>query len=455
MADHKKIPEHVYSNIESLYVTANVGDIAALDNFLEIIPDRESSVYVLPTEEMEERLDLVQKLESYWKDNYSFLTNKDASYYTPFSNHQVAALMGMDLASLRFATRTEAFSEALLQPLSAIGSLTKLFLTKAQSADDIRMAELASPSLSPGLPKKRRRSDESFESNETMFGSNGDAKRNIQQAKKRLALDNNGCIILQNADPEVCHIIPFSANAKTASRQKFASWIGKADMLLFPDGDNSTRYMSQARKLFTSRNGSSDKKWNMISLDDKLYKWWGKAYFGFKCLGTVLAAGKPQGITTIKLQFHWMPRKVKPLEPLGKTKDEFLGAFRGTYGDQSSEIPVVAMLRPRSGRPLQTGDIFYVDIQTEHADKMIVAFELQWALIKIAAIAGGAEALDLVGDEPDFLDEDGRFYSVAARFRATYEECILDWQADVQGEPAIDIKGKGVDEETGRPTTSG
>lgn len=317
--------------------------------------------------------------------------------------------------------------------------MSTLVLTKAQSPDDMRMVnELSSSRPSPSLPKKRRRSDESFEntdesfeSNETMFAPNGDAKRNKQQAEKRLALDNNGCIILQNADPEVCHIIPFSVNSTTANRKKLTCWIGTGE-LLFPNGiNNSKTPVSQAIKLFTSRNGSSDKKWNMVSLDDKLQKWWGKAYFGLKCLGTVLAAGKPQGITTLKLQFHWMPRKVKPFEPLGKTKDEFLGAFSGTYGDRSSEDPVVAMLRPKSGRPLQTGDIFYVDIQTEHTEKMIAAFELQWALIKIAAIAGGAEALDLVGDEPDFLDENGRFYSLLARFRATYEECMLDQQDDV------------------------
>lgn len=126
MAGHKKIPEHVYSNIESFYDAANADDIAALENFLEKVPERESSVYVLPIDEMEERLGLVAELESVWKDKYSSLTKKDASCYMPFSNHQVAALMGMDLATLRVVARTVYLSEAALAPISAIGPLTKL-----------------------------------------------------------------------------------------------------------------------------------------------------------------------------------------------------------------------------------------------------------------------------------------------------------------------------------------
>ena len=36
---------------------------------------------------------------------------------------------------------------------------------------------------------------------------------------------------------------------------------------------------------------------------------------------------------------------------------------------------------------------------------MLAAFKLQWATIMIYSIAGGAESLKDVGDDPDYLDE--------------------------------------------------
>jgi len=41
-------------------------------------------------------------------------------------------------------------------------------------------------------------------------------------------------------------------------------------------------------------------------------------------------------------------------------------------------------------------------------DKMIEAFRVQWALIKMLAIAGGAEAVKDYPDDPEFLDQDWR-----------------------------------------------
>lgn len=49
--------------------------------------------------------------------------------------------------------------------------------------------------------------------------------------------------------------------------------------------------------------------------------------------------------------------------------------------------------------------------------KMMMAFDLQWALIKLLAISGGAEALDDVPDDPEFLDESWRFPGLVAMTR--------------------------------------
>ena len=77
-----------------------------------------------------------------------------------------------------------------------------------------------------------------------------------------------------------------------------------------------------------------------------------------------------------------------------------------TYGDLDPRNPVFAESRQLSlCHHLRTGDIFRVKVELRLAERMLIAFKLQWATIKIYAIAGGAESLKDVGDHPDYLDE--------------------------------------------------
>ena len=47
--------------------------------------------------------------------------------------------------------------------------------------------------------------------------------------------------------------------------------------------------------------------------------------------------------------------------------------------------------KPSSGRPVTSGDTFKVRVETIHARKMKMAFDIQWALARIAAMTGAAE----------------------------------------------------------------
>jgi hypothetical protein len=131
----------------------------------------------------------------------------------------------------------------------------------------------------------------------------------------------------------------------------------------------------------------------------------------------------------LRIQFHWMPwreREIgqKPATPLGRTVESLQAAFpeyntmgRPPYCGNHSPFdgrPIVAISRPATGFNVETGDVFEVFVPKRHMQKMITAFNLQWALIKILAIAGGAEALDDTPDHPEFLDEDWRFPGVTA-----------------------------------------
>jgi len=55
---------------------------------------------------------------------------------------------------------------------------------------------------------------------------------------------------------------------------------------------------------------------------------------------------------------------------------------------------------------LQTGDIFYGNVEEDQAEHMLIAFNLQWEAIKLYAIAEGAESLVGVADHPQYLDSE-------------------------------------------------
>ena len=186
-------------------------------------------------------------------------------------------------------------------------------------------------------------------------------------------------------------------------------------------------WAAYCRKIFSSKAGVSDRSWNQISLDRQLHCWWGEGYFAFKPLGvdgTIIEGldaknGDPARYTRVKLQFHWMPRrkdigmKAAPLDISYKEvrPQDFSDLCNKTYGDLETDDsnPVFAQDRRCSVSHLvQTGDIFYVKVKSQFAKRMLAAFQIQWAAIKILSLAGGVEALDDVGDHPKYPDESCR-----------------------------------------------
>ena len=110
-----------------------------------------------------------------------------------------------------------------------------------------------------------------------------------------------------------------------------------------------------------------------------------------------------------------MPRPKDPRSedpPLGITKasqntEAWSSLLGRAYGDLDPTNPVFAEDRQLSPcHHLQTGDIFYGNVEEDQAEHMLIAFNLQWEAIKLYAIAEGAESLVGVADHPQYLDSE-------------------------------------------------
>lgn len=328
--------------------------------------------------------------------------------------------------------------------------ISVIVFAKQPTQDDANLSNLRVERRQPQLPQ---RDDESFQSDEAKIVK-GKAQRNKPQADKRLELDNHQCVILKTANPEVCHLVPFSVNDEEDKRKNFFYKLFGTNLLF-----NGRAQGQRIRRYFTSSLGISDKKWNMISLERQLHHWWGKFYFGLECLGPVYLPDKPKGISTLQLRFHWMPRNTRPGQRLPRNPEDFVKVFDDILGSPSVPGHLVAAARPESGLTVQTGDIFYIDIDTIYVEKMKAAFDIQWALIKITAMAGGAEALELLDDEPDYLVngqlrglvaliQEGVAFNAwletgqgASEVSSTAEELLVeDVEGDCSRDKAIDIR---------------
>lgn len=213
----------------------------------------------------------------------------------------------------------------------------------------------------------------------------------------RRELDGGRCLITGTANPDVCHIIPRATCARQKLQAQFALHFDKASTLVW-DGETDN-----LNAWFTAGLGVSDKAWNMISLNTQLHRWWGKAYFGFRCQGILPGPNDIQQL--IRLQFHWLP-----------------GALSNECDEEDLRTHLSSVWGPRegvaafrvTGQPITTGDVFDVVVAAEDALKMKAAFDLQWALIRVAALVGAANVYADAVDSDDSGSAEEKLTEVVA-----------------------------------------
>ncbi|KAK0612249.1 hypothetical protein B0T14DRAFT_342936 [Immersiella caudata] len=391
-------------------------DLKALEEFLENDPPRESTDGILPLDELAERLAIIEKIEQ----EIGILAHPGESFQ--LSKCDFAALLVAPLTILRETNSSSTWMhdntvQLIGQCLENIPSLVKQCFTKLEKSANAQAdlePESAGPesaeqgAAGPGSPKKRRSSAKSVASSHKRprkdkdpeymrgtIGKSGKLNRYEQAISDRKDLDGSRCVVTGTPHPDICHIIPHSSCARPEALERFRRLLRMTTALV--SNRDTPLPMVEWVPWFTARLGVSDEAWNMISLNTQLHRWWGKAYLGFKCLG-ILPSPK-DGQKLVRLQFHWLPGALSD----ERLEDGLRIHLGSTWGPQQG----LAAFRT-SGRPVLTGDVFDVAVGAEDAMKMKQAVDLQWALIRIGALAGAADVdADVVDTDDPGSPEEG------------------------------------------------
>jgi hypothetical protein len=125
-------------------------------------------------------------------------------------------------------------------------------------------------------------------------------------------------------------------------------------------------------------------------MNDQLCYEWPHALFGLKCLGI-----KPLDAQNaeVEIQFNWLKRR------LGKPTDKIL-----ILGSNSMQEIVEEQIRfednnnpgPNAHIPITSGHVVTLAMSSDDAENCKSAIDLQWHLVQIAAMSGGAEYPDLL-----------------------------------------------------------
>lgn len=226
-------------------------------------------------------------------------------------------------------------------------------------------------------------------------GSTRSSARNQRRRADCLNRDGSKCVVIDDEDPDVCHVVPFGWSKNGKNLGKSVRYLDAiSPFMAKEDFDSLFAHLTKHQRC-------TDQRWNMISLSQKLHRRWGKAHWAFKVLGS--SDPDDEGNTDVTIQFYWMRR------PAGSTPDE----PENLYPDQLSEwatggpAPILGhsahnFHRDRIHRLIMTGDTFKVNMPKDEAPRFIQMMDLQWLIIRIAAMAGAAgHAEYLFGDGDD------------------------------------------------------
>ncbi|GAB1312858.1 hypothetical protein MFIFM68171_03068 [Madurella fahalii] len=227
--------------------------------------------------------------------------------------------------------------------------------------------------------------------------------------------DGHVCVFSGMSDPQAAHILPFA----TSEKKKF---IHLNHML--------TAFWGSEKAMAWRRNfeaaGITQSAKNGISMSHQIHFWFDNARFALKPLR--------QTTEGIVVQWHWLNRSVlKPSVYIRSDMDVLLqaGVMDQRWGH--------GLAHRESGVRIQTGQTFVLQ-RHDHMPSWEL-LEMQWDLLRVAALCGAADVMD---DYYDFEDPDERGYDATVfakqdAIQAEYEK------TKTKAEVVDRTKGKGLD----------
>ncbi|OBS29494.1 hypothetical protein FPOA_03431 [Fusarium poae] len=152
----------------------------------------------------------------------------------------------------------------------------------------------------------------------TVPGSGANAQRPVSQRRdeKDVCRDRDGrkCIQLGTSSGEAAHILPFSWNKDETSLIWTVQFLSASQAFF------SFATYNDLSKRLTVRGefGTSDRHWNMVNLDDGMQSYWSRALFGLECVGIQKKTSPAQVDPAPDLQSQGPIPKPKVPAPKGK-----------------------------------------------------------------------------------------------------------------------------------------
>lgn len=254
------------------------------------------------------------------------------------------------------------------------------------------------------------------------IGSVSEVPRNRAETDMARERDGGVCVVTQSVDPDVCHILPFTLNNTSDNIEATRNVFSTLRNLMSPETQGRLIDL-----LCPTHNelGSSDKTWNMITLNTQLHRYWSKAYFGLKLVEENNEPEPPKDaedeeFTTIQVEWRWLPNKIpkaleKSLGPISSAKghaarevnfeSETLESMASSIHDALTRTTPISPMgatakHSDSGRPIESGHIITLKAKREDALITKTLIQLQWIAMQMAAFSGAGEIADELDSRP-------------------------------------------------------
>ncbi|KAF5553406.1 hypothetical protein FNAPI_6770 [Fusarium napiforme] len=220
-----------------------------------------------------------------------------------------------------------------------------------------------------------------------------------------LELDEGRCVVTGASNSHVCHIVPFSWFENEHNVGFTNRFVSALELVIdFQSDDLQLEAMSKLREGV----GCTDRLWNLVCLSPQLHKWWDHAYFGLKYYGR--NDSEEEGFVEIHLQFVWMLRNISQfakkqiaLDQQAHPSTSLSVSLNHRYGGQTmapcsdstcNDCQAIRRVKAydSTGQPIVNGQIITVKRRRENASLFEAMIKIQWAVIRAAAVSGGALA---------------------------------------------------------------